>query len=666
MPLRTPPTQTAKQGRALRHRIKTKPKLTIRFYVIELKEPSVKTDVNLRKVSAVCERCKPWKDEILANSKGPLFWNNCKPYLWPEKKWEVAKVYMARGNDKHTSVDQFDISAFLNLMTNCNHFDFEGKNKTVMQVTNVRNRVMHTASWHVKREDLEVNLQRIRELGRALEGKAPNIRALDDDINQLQNIDFSLIIELTKGRAQGHTSAGVKHSENMLKLQKFLSQEQQILKDQLESLSKCYEEDREKALTQEELQVLRVFLEVNKDLAQSLAPQWDRLREVQKTVEQHGQQINTLTGRVDVLEQNSPDFEFGAGILMFKNHLFEETKKRGWPEPIFSERRESAGYRGIVKVNGQTFTGSTVCGSIKRAHQEVSKKALVGLPNQTADLSQPANDQVEVEASNMPPNQTADLSQPANDQVEVEASNMPPNQTADLSQPANDQVEVEASNMPPNQTADLSQPANDQVEGEASNMPSNKLRKLSVTGLAFYGSVKVDLNHDICEEGHEGDAVKSAYMKLALLLGLQVSPGSSYKETALQYCQRRDVPLPQEISQSTGCTLKFSGPITYHDQEGSNKKKQAQQQAAKRALQVLCEFLGKSEVKEDNYIGALKELLEARGQSKPVYDVTDRRGGTGEERGAAMVEETGEERGVAMVETGEERGAAMVEETGEE
>ena len=100
--------------------------------------------------------------------------------------------------------------------------------------------------------------------------------------------------------------------------------------------------------------------------------------------------------------------------------------------------------------------------------------------------------------------------------------------------------------------------------------------------------------------------------------------------------------------------------------EGSNKKKQAQQQAANRALQVLCEFLGKSEVKEDNYIGALKELLEARGQSKPVYDVTDRRGGTGEERGAAMVEETGEERGAAMVEEvgGDEREAVMVDKEG--
>ena len=47
---------------------------------------------------------------------------------------------------------------------------------------------------------------------------------------------------------------------------------------------------------------MRQFLEENRDLKESLVPQWERLQEVQ---EQHGQQINSLTDRVDELEKKS-------------------------------------------------------------------------------------------------------------------------------------------------------------------------------------------------------------------------------------------------------------------------------------------------------------------------------------------------------------------------
>lgn len=64
--------------------------------------------------------------------------------------------------------------------------------------------------------------------------------------------------------------------------------------------------------------------------------------------------------------------------------------------------------------------------------------------------------------------------------------------------------------------------------------------------------------------------------------------------------------------------------------EGSSNKKQAQRQAAKVALQGLCGVLGKKEVLEENYVGALKELLDARKLERVVYDVTARAGGVGE------------------------------------
>lgn len=43
---------------------------------------------------------------------------------------------MPRGNMDHTAVDQFDISAFLNLMTHCSHFAKFVKSKNLITQVN--------------------------------------------------------------------------------------------------------------------------------------------------------------------------------------------------------------------------------------------------------------------------------------------------------------------------------------------------------------------------------------------------------------------------------------------------------------------------------------------------------------------------------------------------
>ncbi|KAM9427987.1 uncharacterized protein ACWYII_019261 isoform 1-T1 [Salvelinus alpinus] len=545
-----------------------------------------KAECNLKKwtpkskqVPQVCKVCEPWRDEILANHSckgGQVYWNNSKPNLWPTKKWEVAKVYMPRGNTDHTAVDQFDISAFLNLMSQCIHFAKFVKSKNLItQVTNVRNQVMHSADFRVVKMDLESYLGRIKDLGQALTTHYPKFSELAEEIEQLQNTDFGFIMSWVGKKI---VLAADEVPESMLKLQNFLSLEQQILKEKLECLSQRYEEDRETALTLEELQCVRVFLEGNNDLQESLAPQWEKLREVQE-------RVDTLTVRVDTLEKNTRthDPEFSADILKYKNHLYEEARRQGWPEPVFSEIKEALGYRGRVKVRGQTFEGVQVCPKSKTAHQEVAKLA----------LSQLAKD-----------------------------------------------------------SASLSELANDTQEGEASSSQTDQPQSLSSTGPVFFGSVTVVLKTDITSgEGHSGEteAVQSAYKKLALLLDLPES-ASSYKDVVLEHCHTRDVPPPEEAVQSDAegksyqCTLRFTGPITFYVPEGSSKKKQAYQQAAKVALQRLSGVLDSKEVVGENYVSTLKELLEAQTPQldKPAYDVTDRGMGAGEvtERGGG-VEESG-------------------------
>ncbi|KAK6310991.1 hypothetical protein J4Q44_G00190460 [Coregonus suidteri] len=541
-------------------------------------------------IPKVCkeEVCEQWKVAILANHKGgPVYWNNSNPYLWPTKKWEVAKVHMNGGNGKHTTVEEFDISAFLNLMSHCLHFRKFAKPNLFTPVTNVRNKVMHSADFRVERKNLELYLGRIKELGRALETHSPELRELAEEIEQLQNTDFSFIVnQFGKNRAEGKAAGNAadegKIFEDMQKLQKFLSLEQQILKEKMECLTQRYEEDRETALTVDELQCVRVFLEGNKDLQESLGPQWEKLREVQE-------KVDLLNNRVDTLERNTHthDPEFATEVLRYKNHLYEEANMQGWRPPVFSEIKEGLGFRGCVKVRGLTFEGTKVCGNLKASHQEVAKLAL-------QHLSQLASD------------------------------------SASLSELANDTEEGEVASSQTDQPQSLS--------------CTGPMFFGCVTVV-----LKTDVTSGERHSG-KTEAVEFAYKKLALLLDLPES-ASPYKDVVLEHCHTQDVPPPEEALQSDAerrsyhCTLRFTGPITFYAPEGSRKKKPVQQQAAKVALQRLSWVLGSKEVVGGNYVSALKELLEAQTPplEMPDYDVTDRGEGAGEvtERGGGVEESEG-------------------------
>ncbi|KAG7273863.1 hypothetical protein CRUP_025924 [Coryphaenoides rupestris] len=124
-----------------------------------------------------------WAQHTAKNSQ--VYWNNCTPHLWPSHKWEVAKVYMPRGNKKHQSVDEFDISAFLNLMTFCGHFQTFATKKQLTEVTNVRNQVMHSASFAVSAEDFQLFAGRIKALGEVLGEKVPEFQSFSKDVAEI-------------------------------------------------------------------------------------------------------------------------------------------------------------------------------------------------------------------------------------------------------------------------------------------------------------------------------------------------------------------------------------------------------------------------------------------------------------------------------------------------
>ncbi|XP_036395878.1 uncharacterized protein LOC118785368 [Megalops cyprinoides] len=333
----------------------------------------------------LCEDCGRWRDEIRKHHKGGLiYWNNSTPSRWSSDKWEVAKVYMPRGNRNHSKLDQFDISAFLNLMTSCKHFNKFVKEKVITEVTNVRNQMMHSPDMKVAKEDMENHLRKILGLVSHLQVHIPDMEVLCSEINQLEKTELNVMLE---GQDTSRDASKTDVIKNLRDVQKMQDLEQQVLKEKIETLAFRLEEDKGLAKTEEFLG-MKEFLDQNKDLLVQLGPQVEKLNMIQEKVDQHDVQLNALMEKVDQLEKNVNEPVFSADVVKYKNHLFEEARKNKWPDPEFKEIRKPQGYIGQVVVNGQTFTGDRVHPKVKAAHQEVAKIALEQLRMQPSAMEE--------------------------------------------------------------------------------------------------------------------------------------------------------------------------------------------------------------------------------------------------------------------------------------
>ncbi|XP_027011908.2 uncharacterized protein si:ch211-91p5.3 isoform X2 [Tachysurus fulvidraco] len=513
----------------------------------------------------ICDKCQLWKDAILDNhnQKGiDIPWNNCQPHLWPTDKWEVAKVYMIRGVKRHCSFDQFDISAILNFMYHCKYFASFTPGQYLTKVINVRNKVMHSPDFSLSKEEMTESINSVLELAKILKKHVPGLENISEKIQK-----FKSILE----RCSRQVSERTEDSKN--ERLKLLDREQHALKEKIEFLAQCYEDDQSKEL-KKELQGMKNFLEQNKDLLENLGPQLNRLNEIHEKVKEHEKEINKLNTQVDFLLNFSPDPMFTGDAYKYKNHVFEEARRRNMPDPEFMEESEASGYRGIVTVNGRTFRGLQVCKNKKNAHQEVAKIALEYMKSHP-----------------------------------------------------------------------------DWKEETVETISSISSSTASSTSNTYYGIVTVDLNkQEVVSDGcdQEQEATESAYRKLACQFGLRSLDGNTFRTAVLEYFQRCNFPTPIELpvhQDKFFCKLQISGRFTFYDKDGSSKKKQAEQQAAKVALQNLSMILNCRSLDNagENWKGFLKESLDALGLQQPEYNFEIRKTGIGEDvEGAAPNEANSE------------------------
>ncbi|XP_060716340.1 uncharacterized protein si:ch211-91p5.3 isoform X2 [Tachysurus vachellii] len=539
--------------------------------VCESKCSLLKCSLKLKKFP-ICDKCQLWKNAILDNHnhKGiDIPWNNCQPHLWPTDKWEVAKVYMIRGVKSHRSFDQFDISSILNLMYHCKYFTSFTSGQNLTKVISVRNKVMHSPDFSLSKKEMTESINSVLELAKSLEKHAPGLKTISEKIQKFKSI---------LKRCSRQVSECTEDSKN--ESLKLLDREQHALKEKIEFLAQCYEDDQGTEL-KEELQGMKNFLEQNKDLLENLGPQMNRFNEIHEKVKEHEKEINKLNTQVDFLLNFSPDPTFTGDAYKYKNHVFEEARRRNMAEPEFMEESEASGYRGIVTVNGRTFRGLQVCQNKKNSHQEVAKIALEYMKSHP-----------------------------------------------------------------------------DWKEETVETLSSISSSTASSTSNTYYGIVTVDLKkQEVVSDGcdHEQEATESAYRKLACQFGLRSLDGNTFRTAVLEHFQRCNFPTPFELpvhqEDKFFCKLQISGRFTFYDKDGSSKKKQAEQQAAKVALQNLSMILNRRSLDNagENWKGFLKESLDALGLPQPEYNFANKKKDIGEEVEGATPNEDNSEKSATKI-----------------
>ncbi|XP_072283222.1 uncharacterized protein CXorf38 homolog isoform X1 [Pyxicephalus adspersus] len=217
-----------------------------------------------------CAVCKEWKEHILNhhnNKNGEIHWGNCNPSLWPTHYWEVAKVYMPRGQTNSKGPRQCDAAALLNLINSCDHFKVSNITK-VREVIKCRNDLMHSSDMKVSSSWLDDFGQKIQELIYEFR-HVPSLVNEADQIQEVLLTDWSVdnlsVYEVDGCVADGGENFCIRNSSldgfslNELEIQ-LVSQLLEELYLQKEENGALSEED------QDSVRKMKTFLTENQDL----------------------------------------------------------------------------------------------------------------------------------------------------------------------------------------------------------------------------------------------------------------------------------------------------------------------------------------------------------------------------------------------------------------
>uniref|UniRef100_A0A9J8BNW7 Si:ch211-91p5.3 n=1 Tax=Cyprinus carpio carpio TaxID=630221 RepID=A0A9J8BNW7_CYPCA len=184
------------------------------------------------------------------------------------------------------------------------------------------------------------------------------------------------------------------------------------------------------------------------------------------------------------------------------------------------------------------------------------------------------------------------------------------------------------------------------LQEESTDEPSSSViqpdaSSSSSSGIPFFGKVTVDLDREVVSDrcSSKEEATEATYKVLweSFRISAPVEAGQTYRTGIMEYFNIHDLQKPTEEffddENTTVCKLKLNGPFTFYDKDGSTKKKYAEQQAAKVALQHLSGILNYAPISdtEQNFKGVLKERLEMLGLKNPIYETEEYKAEASEE-----------------------------------
>ncbi|XP_029580966.1 uncharacterized protein CXorf38 homolog isoform X1 [Salmo trutta] len=223
---------------------------------------------------SLCVVCTEWRTVILrhhTNPRGMVNWGNCRPPLWYQDHWELAKAYMPRGQAGVKGAALCDASALLNLLNFCSHFNYVDQH-CVREVIRCRNELMHSCEMRVCDQWMrryQVSIQQLLQQFTHI----PEVAAAGQQILEMLAVDLSVLVPGVD-QVDGSVPEG---------LEPISQWEMDLLRERLQEL--LTDTDTQDT---EELLRLRDFLLANRDLSDQFSSELQTITSMETQMRRGG------------------------------------------------------------------------------------------------------------------------------------------------------------------------------------------------------------------------------------------------------------------------------------------------------------------------------------------------------------------------------------------
>ncbi|XP_072035281.1 uncharacterized protein [Amphiura filiformis] len=356
-----------------------------------------------------CAICCPWKKKLLGNhSTKEVHWTNVDPKSWPRERWEVAKIYMARGQKPNVPItaDDLDSTHMLNLLKNCKEFHKYVPKKLPDKVLQKRNKIMHSSNMKLSNNDLkdifDLFLQFLQDKMK-LHELAETKQAVQQ-IQELQKMAFDVNVQFQQPPGAPAKVIAAKNTKDL---------EHKLISIMMEDFNKRLEimENMEEASLNDSLEAkdqlsqsiedLQNFVNTNKDLKEDFGKDLEDMKQKYFALEERVEDIEEgyieMKYRLDAIENKPMPVAPAADYVSLLQQVAAQLKLDKPPEYAFTP--EEQGQICTVTVNGRTYRTTKVFRNNKEAKQEAARiaypilkeKLKSGLHKPPAQVDDPTN-----------------------------------------------------------------------------------------------------------------------------------------------------------------------------------------------------------------------------------------------------------------------------------